>query len=131
MAFVQFAPEPVWDLLVKVVNRNLAENNTSNTPQDSRRRDTNMGELLRFYGIQMAMENTYGNNTKRQRQHFAQLKRDLGPLFPQMGIDRYSALMSAFTPTPEELKEIADMISARFKAHVVEGTVSELSSYFF
>jgi hypothetical protein len=131
VAFLEFAPAAVWDILVQAVNRNLAQGDTSDTVRDMRRKDTTPGELLRFYGIQMAIENTYGNNTKSLRSHFAALKRDLGALFPRMGIDRFSTLMSAFAPSSEELKQISQLLSERFMAHVSDGTVSVSSCFSF
>jgi hypothetical protein len=124
VAFVQFAPPAVWEILVTAVNRNLAAGDTVDRKRDPRRRDTSAGELLRFYGIQMAIENTYGNNSHSMREHFASLKKDMGHWFPQMGIDRFQALMSAFAPSPEELKQISCLLRERFMSHVKTGTVS-------
>jgi len=48
---LEFAPPAVWNLLVNVVNCNLALGETCQEQRDKRRKDTNPAELLRFYGI--------------------------------------------------------------------------------
>jgi len=64
---------------VTAVNRNLAlskyfiiifclELNIA-VKQDSRKKNTTPRELLRFYGIQMAMENTYGRSPRVHAHH--------------------------------------------------------------
>ena len=75
-----------------------------------------------FYGIQMAIENTFDNDIRQLRKHFMTLKGRYYDKWP-MGWDRFSALMSAFAPSPDEMKSIADLLHTSFTAHVDEGTV--------
>lgn len=95
--------------MVAAVNRNLAQGTSVSQLKDSRRKDTSPRELLKFYAIQMAMENTYGNSTSDIQKHFAALKCQYGRSFPNMGIDRFLALLSAFAPSVEELDQIAGL----------------------
>ena len=112
-AMISLIPLQVWVVLERAINRNLASAN----PADTRYKPTTMNELLRFYSIQILIENTYGNNTKSIRDHFKILKKDgipgSGKPFEVKGIglDRFVALKAALIPTVEELKEIAQLLS--------------------
>jgi len=119
--FTEFVTPVIWKTLISLVDRNLAIGQTT-PPFDRRRRPTSVVELQHFYGIQLAMENTYGNATKDSRRHFAELKTKFQDSWP-MGWDRYSALLSAFAPSPTELQELADFLHNTFYHHVHSDTV--------
>jgi len=123
--FLEFVPRAVWDLFVKVVNRELARNSTCNK-QDSRRRLTNQVELIRWYGIQLAMENSASNENRNVRKHYAAMRARYGP-FSRLGLDRFLALTSAFKPTAEEIQEICDLLRDTFMEHLNLMTVRNLN----
>jgi hypothetical protein len=70
---LQLIDNRIWDILVVAVNRELSSAvNISN--HDPRLRPTTRQELIRFYGVIVAMENTYGNDVKDVRAHHKALK---------------------------------------------------------
>lgn len=90
--FLGMIPINVWDKLVTAVNRNLAHGQHVHQ-YDSRRKSTTVKELQNLYGIIILIENTYGNATLKLKKHFAQLKQQNLDVWPQIGVDHFSALL--------------------------------------
>jgi hypothetical protein len=89
--FFKFLPENLWNLLVSVVNRNLVQGRSSSSPVRSCFREVNVAELVRFYGLMVFIENTYGNNTTKLRSHFSMVSESCGGV-KKLGMDRFQAL---------------------------------------
>jgi hypothetical protein len=89
--FFKFLPENPWNLLVSVVNRNLVQGRNSSSPVRSCFREVNVAELVRFYGLMILIENTYGNNTTKLRSHFSMVSESCGGV-KKLGMDRFQAL---------------------------------------
>jgi len=72
-----------------------------------------MQELVRFYGIILRLENTFGNNTKNMR-HLKQLKEKFGKV-KDLGIARFENIVSTnsiipyFTQATLEQMKIDDL----------------------
>ena len=94
-----------------------------NSHKDPRSQPTGILELLSFYGIMMAMENTWGNDVKNMRAHFASVKQRYRAV-KKLGWDRFSALLSACTPSFEQLRQICALLNSTAISHVVPFSVS-------
>ena len=81
---LRFLPPLLWQLLVFIVNRSLTATNI----RSCRRKPTTPGELLRFYSIQLVIENTFGNDTKTLEKHFKCIKSN-GHTVKGLGCDRF------------------------------------------
>lgn len=121
--FQEFITTDIWEIMVATVNHHLAVGSSASGQLDPRRKPTSVIELQRFYGIHMSLENTFANDTRKMRKHFARMKKRYHASFPAIGWDRFSALMSAFAPSADDMKEIANLFHKSFMAHVDEGTV--------
>ena len=109
---LQFIDNKIWDILVCSVNKALSANRNHNN-KDTRRKNTNNDELKQFYGIFMAIENTYGNSVRSLRKHFKAVTQQYGRI-PKLGYDRFSALLSAFSPSVDDIKAICDLLHGHF-----------------
>jgi hypothetical protein len=89
--FFKFLPENRWNLLVSVVNRNLVQGRRSSSLVRSCFREVNVAELVRFYGLMILIENTYGNNTTKLRSHFSMVSESCGGV-KKLGMDRFQTL---------------------------------------
>jgi hypothetical protein len=119
-------PDDIWTILVGAVDCNLSINSTANSKQDSRRKPTSILELKCAYGVIMGMESTYGNDTVHLQQHYLKVMKEYGPAPKNLGMDRFSALLSSLAPSAEEMKRIVDILHETFLAHVDTNTVSNL-----
>ena len=72
--FFQVFSQDFWNFLLQIVNLNLACNTSYCTTHPSRNKPATVEELINFYGVVIAMENSYGNNTKQIREHFKKIK---------------------------------------------------------
>ena len=92
----------VWDLLVRIINRNLVR--TTNQSTKRRPRQTTNKEVKQFYAVEMKMENSYGNDTRNIKKHFQKVKSDC-PYYPNgLGATRFLLLKRNLIPTSEEIK---------------------------
>jgi hypothetical protein len=96
----RFIDTRVWQLLMDVITRGLS-NGVNHLNTDPRRKPTKMEEVVRFYGIQMAFENSYGNDSHSFRVHYTKVKDDCAKdeieLSP--GMDRFQYMLNACVPT--------------------------------
>lgn len=98
----------VWDLMVRIINRNLVRNTNQQTKR--RPRLTTRREVKQFYGVEIKFENSYGNDTRDIKQHFNKVKRDC-PHYPRgLGVTRFLCLKRNFIPTSEEIQELCDIL---------------------
>ena len=108
--------------MVQAVNFGLSrQSNVSH--QDSRRRPTHTKELLQFYGLVLAVENTYGNDSKHLRAHFSAVKVKYGKV-QKLGYDRYSAIVASFIPSILDLQQVAKLLNECALAHIIVESVS-------
>lgn len=114
--FMGFFTSPIWDVLVKATNTHLSDG-TNCDYHDSRRKPTTKQELIKFYGIIIAMENSYGNDMKNQRTHFKDIKTAYGGV-NKLGCDHFEALLHAFVPSLEQLGNICDLFHEAFINHL-------------
>jgi hypothetical protein len=115
--FFKFLPENLWNLLVSVVNRNLVQGRSSSFPVRSCFREVNVAELVRFYGLMVLIENTYGNNTTKLRSHFSMVSESCGGV-KKLRMDRFQALWRAFNPSIDELRQIADILHSVWSSFI-------------
>jgi hypothetical protein len=115
--FFKFLPENLWNLLVSVVNRNLVQGRSSSSPVRSCFREVNVAELVRFYGLMVLIENTYGNNTTKLRSHFSMVSESCGGV-KKLRMDRFQALWRAFNPSIDELRQIADILHSVWSSFI-------------
>jgi hypothetical protein len=112
--FLEFVDQRVWNTLVESVNRGLFRGPRRH---DNRRKPTSAEELIRFYGIIVALESSYGNSMRNLKKHFASIKSTYGNV-PRLGQGRFSALLSAFAPSIEEIKNITNILHENFERHI-------------
>jgi hypothetical protein len=105
-------PGDAWTLLSKVVNRNIVLRRSQCV--DSRRRDTTNTEMKCWYALQIAIENTWGNDTRSLRSHFAAVKEEYGAVHG-LGEDRFQFISAACCPTGAELKLLAEILKTAAK----------------
>ena len=74
-------------------------------------------EMSSWYGIQMALETTWGNDTKNMCSHFQKIKRTEGAI-PKRGCDRFEALRRALCPSNEDILEICSFLEENWMNHV-------------
>jgi hypothetical protein len=68
--FLTLLPLEFWKKLVSIVDHNLLKySSTKKNPVKA----TSVEKLIQFYGMQMELENTFGNATFDIRQHLNQL----------------------------------------------------------
>ena len=70
-------------------------------------------ELIRFYGMMIMIESTYGNDTHNIRAHFKQIQEKEGRV-AKLGVDRFQALYRAFNASIEELSQLRDLLHIQF-----------------
>jgi len=100
-------PNEVWELLCTVVNRNIVAGRSHCV--DSRRRDATIAEMKGWYAIQIAIENTWGNDTKMLEKHLSVVKEKYGAI-AGLGGDRFRIITAACVPTADELKRLAELL---------------------
>jgi hypothetical protein len=100
-------PNEVWELLCTVVNRNIVAGRSHCV--DSRRRDATIAEMKGWYAIQIAIENTWGNDTKMLEKHLSVVKEKYGAI-AGLGGDRFRIISAACVPTADELKRLAELL---------------------
>jgi hypothetical protein len=76
-----------------------------------------VAELVRFYGLMVLIENTYGNNTTKLRSHFSMVRESCGGV-KNLGMDRFQALWRAFNPSIDELLQIADILHSVWSSFI-------------
>jgi hypothetical protein len=86
LCFSKYLDDTLFGILTNIVNNNLASLSTTSY-HDPRNHPTNISEMKKFYGIFMAMENSWGNETHHLHTHFSELKKNYGFKF---GMDRFS-----------------------------------------
>ncbi len=62
-------------------------------------------EMSSWYGIQMALETTWGNNTKNMCSHFQKIKQ-IERAISKLGCDHFEALRRALCPFNKDILEI-------------------------
>ena len=70
----------------------------------------------------MAMEQTYGNNTKKIRDHFQAVQGRFGKV-SKLGMDRFCYLLAALQPSCAQLTEVAAIFHETFTSHVQDISV--------
>jgi uncharacterized Fe-S cluster-containing radical SAM superfamily enzyme len=65
-------------------------------------------EMIRFYGMIMLMENTFGNNTGSIRTHFKMIVQNEGKI-PKLGLRRFEILWRNLNPSIVQLNEVANL----------------------
>lgn len=108
-------PDDLWDLLARVVNRNImAERGCESA--DTRRRDTTAAEMKVWYGTQMLLETTHGNSVHSLPKHFKAIVATHGA--GTIGCDRWQRIKDALQPTSDELKRIASLLESKARKQV-------------
>jgi hypothetical protein len=67
--FRKFVPDAIWQILVNSINRSLAIRSLLSTKQQWSRHPPTVDEVIRFYGLTILLENTYGNDKRDLRKH--------------------------------------------------------------
>ena len=108
-------------MLVNAINTTLSskDNCFSNS---SRSKPTTVPELIGWYGIFIAIESSYGNDTRDQREHFSFIKQQYGAV-KGLGMDRFGYLLSALQPSLQQLEQIDNLLRLNFMDHVVSVTL--------
>lgn len=121
--FIRFISEDIWQDLVTATNIEFAKRRSASTsPKRNINRDTTVEELKKFYGLNMLMENTYANNTKDIRKHFAKIKSDYGRV-PKIGVDRFQSILHCLAPSPVALREICCKLHRNFADNIENVTL--------
>lgn len=110
--FDLYLPPELWDLLSVICNRNLARRD----PRDTRYRTTTPEELRKWYGLQIGLENTWGNCSTDLKEHFAHVKALLHS--SGLGYDRFRMISNCICPTVDELVRICQMLQDTFQGQV-------------
>lgn len=78
----------IWEAIAKEMSTNLLRNkNNQSSTRLYALKEVSAAEALRFYGVLLLIENSYGNDTRRMRDHFIAVKRSIGGSF-SMGYNR-------------------------------------------
>ena len=114
----------MWEELAVEMNANIARNkdNTSNIRKYARKEVT-AEEAIRFYGLLMMIESSYGNNTANLRAHFSAVKSEFEEPEKIMGIDRFTILRGAFYGSSDFLKKVCDEFHLATTKHISQISV--------
>lgn len=108
--------DDIWILLLAIINRNISQ--SSGEGQKRQGRISSLPEVKKFYAIQVAIENTYGNDCRSLRKHHQVIKSKYASFPTGLGVARFELLRSCLNPTKEELVEICNKISFNSKGLV-------------
>lgn len=126
-SFEETLSNDVWALLVQAVNRNFARNTSCGKKRDTRKKPTTKREMQKFYGIQMLIENTYGNSSHLMRSHFKELKATYRNQWPRgLGEDRFAYIRSNLVLTRDEIMVLCQLLHHNFCKVVQPTSVSNL-----
>jgi hypothetical protein len=96
--FLTFLPLEFWKKLVSIVDHNLLKySSTKKNPV----KETSVEELIQFYGMQMELENTFGNAPSDIRQHLKQLSEKRGKK-ERIGQRRFLQIRNSINPTIDQ-----------------------------
>ena len=117
-------PMSLWDDLAAQMNVNINQyrDNTSNKRRYARHAVTGE-EVLRFYGLLMMLESTWGNDTGNLKAHFAKIKNQLGSDYKIMGLNRFTMLKSSFYGSSLFLKKVSDVFRENTTKHISQVSV--------
>jgi hypothetical protein len=115
--FLTFLLLEFWKKLVSIVDHNLLKYSSTKNPVKA----TSVEELIQFYGMQMELENTFGNATFDIRQHLNQLSEKTGKK-ERIGQRRFLQIRNSINPTIEQFRELLEI---RNKAAI--STISRVS----
>lgn len=96
------------------MNRNLCKDTNCSSKKDSRYKNTTIAEMKKFYAIQMAMENTYGNEYTNLESHVKGLKAKFTNWPRGLGLDRIRAIRAAIVLNKNELQAISNFLHKNF-----------------
>jgi hypothetical protein len=111
--FRKFVPDAIWQILVNSVNRSLAIGSLLSTKQQFSRHPTTVDEVIRFYGLNILLENTYENDKRDLRKLLKDIYQKFGSI-RGLGMDRYTTLRSAFNPSIDEILAICSLLRTTF-----------------
>ncbi len=115
---MRFISENVWVQLAESTNIEFVKKRSASSfPKCNINHDTTVDELKKFYGLNMLMENTYEDDIKNIRKHFAKIHKDYGHV-PKMGVDRFQALLHCFAPSPAKLRDICVLLHKNFADNI-------------
>mmetsp|Transcript_7070 Transcript_7070/g.10818 ORF Transcript_7070/g.10818 Transcript_7070/m.10818 type:complete len:246 (-) Transcript_7070:883-1620(-) len=104
----QFISPDIWAILHRVVQRNIVKRVKVRTIPSKK-------DIIKMYGIQMLLEESYGNDTHNLRDHFKKEKKKWNSDNFPMGADRFIQIRASLVPTVDEIKEICKIMSANFR----------------
>lgn len=130
-AFDLFFPQDIWGTMVIAVNRNLARGRNCDVKRDSRYKDTTISEIKKFYAIQMALENSWGNSNRNLRNHIGTLKQKYSNWPRGFGVDRIRALRGAMILSIDELQDISNRLHKKFVDNIEPTTVCDFICWVF
>jgi hypothetical protein len=105
--FLTLLPLEFWKKLVSIVDHNLLKySSTKKNPVKA----TSAEELIQFYGMQMELENTFGNATSDIRQHLNQLSEKTGKK-ERIGQRRFPQIRNSINPTIERFREFLEILN--------------------
>ncbi len=97
-------------------NVNLVKNrNATSISRSWIYKEITIDELIRWYGMWMMIESTYGNNTSDLRSHFKQIKTTENV---QMGFDRFQAIYHSLQPSLNDFEIIVDLLHTAFMKYL-------------
>jgi hypothetical protein len=107
-SFLTFLPLEFWKKLASIVDHNLLKySSTKKNPV----KETSVEELIQFYGMQMELENTFGNAPSDIRQHLNQLSEKIGNRKERIGQRRFLQIRNSINPTIEHFLELLKILN--------------------
>jgi hypothetical protein len=105
--FLTFLLLEFWKKLVSIVDHNLLKySSIKKNPVKA----TSVEELIQFYGMQMELDNTFGNATSDIRQHLNQLSEKTGKK-ERIGQRRFLQIRNSINPTIEQFRELLEILN--------------------
>lgn len=120
-AFQQIFPLPIWNFLLNLINTRIRIKNIGRK-KHNRLRELSVDELVRWYGILMTIENTYGNDSTNIRDHFA----DVSAYFEKKGImpfglgrEYFCFVLNSLTFEPEDIETLCQHLAKSSSSQII------------